>query len=296
MNPVVTIPAFRRTVMAMTLAFCAFTFSTFAQPIPVITGDSVVCPGASRFYATEFHQGSSWAWSVSPGGTITQNLGNFIQVKWANQPNTSQWVLVAETDSLGNTVDDTLTVLIKNTVLTCENSVNVSLDQSGIAVIEPDMLLDGYYNTYQGFTVTITTQAGAILGNTINCSHIGKTLIGKVTVDCNGNSCWSNIHVEDKKAPQFACPVGPVEIPCDTDLDNYPYPPVVDNCDPFPLVAMSGYQIDNSDVCNGVTITRTWTATDQYDNQSTCVQILHISPDSTIDFPEDRFCPRIRFF
>ncbi|MCB0519450.1 MAG: hypothetical protein H6577_18375 [Lewinellaceae bacterium] len=288
MIPVVTTPALRSYVIALTVALCAFTFSSNAQPAPFITGDSVVCPNVSRFYATDFQQGHSWAWSVSPGGTITQNLGNFIEVKWANQQNTTQWVLVAETDQQGNMAEDTLVVLIKSTVLSCENSVNVSLDQSGLAVITPNVLLDGYYNTYQGFTVTITTQAGVYLGNTIDCSQIGKTLIGKVTVDCTGNSCWSNLHVEDKKAPLFNCPADPIEIPCNTDLDNYPHPPVADNCDPNPFIALSGFQVDNTDVCNGVTITQTWTATDNFDNQSSCVQVLHISPDSSLHFPEDR--------
>lgn len=268
----------------------SWSYALFAQipPTPLISGEDVVCPGAEHAYATAFVQGNSWTWSVSSGGIITQNSGNSISVKWTGPMNSTQYVIVAETNPGGLTAEDTLVVLIKSTVLACENHVNISLDQNGLALVDPDMLLDGYYNTYEGFVVSVSNQAGTNYGNVLNCSHIGKALIGKVTDLCTGNSCWSNIKVEDKLAPKFTCPTSPVEVPCNTDLDNYPPPPVVDNCDSNPQVNLAGFQINNADVCNGVWVTKTWFASDQYGNESSCVQVLYINPDAEVDFPPDR--------
>ena len=268
----------------------SWSYALFAQtpPAPFITGEGVVCPGAEHFYATNYVPGNTWTWSVSSGGIITQNFGNYIAVKWLGPQNSTQNLIVAESDPAGVSGEASLTVLIKNTSLACENHVNISLDQNGLAAVEPDMLLDGNYNTYEGFTVTITTAAGVGLGDVLTCSHIGMNLTGKVTDQCTGNSCWSSIKVEDKMAPKFDCPADPVEVPCDTDLDNYPHPPVADNCDAFPDVNLVGFQINNANVCTGVWVTKTWIAVDNYGNESTCLQTLHITPDAVVDFPDDR--------
>jgi hypothetical protein len=164
-----------------------------AQPNPTISGPQVVCPGAEHFYATPYQPGSSWVWTVTQGGDITQNLGNYIAVKWLGPTNSSQLLTVAETNNAGASVIDQFNVLIKNTALACENFINVSLDQDGLALITPDMLLDGTFNSYQGFNVTITKINGVPVNNPLTCSQIGGSFIGKVTDYCSGISCWTNI-------------------------------------------------------------------------------------------------------
>jgi Cohesin domain/PKD-like domain/Dockerin type I domain len=288
MKPDVSKPAFRRLCLILTLALSAF-IHAFGQPTPAITGDTVVCQGDSRFYSTPYSPGNSYAWSVSPGGTILQNMGPYIEVKWNGQQNSTQSVSVTETAPGGASGTAQLTVLIKNNNLSCEDLIYVSLDQTGQAVITPGMLLEGNYNTYEGFVVVVSTPWGATFNDVVDCSLIGTTLTGTVTVDCTGNSCWGTIVVEDKKAPVFDCPADTANISCEVEIDSFPPPTVVDNCDDNVDLSLTGIQIDNDSLCNGVLITKHWAASDNYGNSSSCVQHLFMVPNGGIDFPEDQF-------
>lgn len=286
LNPAVT-PAFRKRFFAWLLASCALSISAFAQPTPEISGQTAACQFNAYVYSTNFTAGHSWAWTVSPGGAILQNFGNSIEVGWYGPQNSTQSVSVIETAPGGMTGSDFHTVYIVKSVLTCENSVQVSIDQDGESEILPDMLLEGTYNTYEGFIVEIFTQSGFSIGNTLTCAHVGQTFIGKVKDNCSGNSCWSTITVEDKLSPYFLCPTVPTEIPCDTNIDSFPGPLVFDNCDLDIEVHLVGYQVNNTNICNGVTITRNWSAKDNYGNQAYCSEKLHISPNGPVDFPKD---------
>ncbi|MBK9017246.1 MAG: T9SS type A sorting domain-containing protein [Saprospiraceae bacterium] len=64
-------------------------------------------------------------------------------------------------------------------------------------------------------------------------------------------------------------------------------PLVFDNCDISIEVNLVGYQVNNTNVCNGVWITRNWTAKDDHGNQGYCSEALHISPNGPVDFPKD---------
>jgi hypothetical protein len=286
LKPVLFHPAFRRASILLILLSCNLPWA-IAQPVPQISGPHIVCPGSAHFYSTPYVNGSTWTWSAGPGGTIVQDFGNFIQVLWNGLPNSTQTILVAETNGSGVTTTVSRPIFIQNNVLSCDDFVNVSLDQNGLAHITASMLLDGTYNTFDGYAVSITNQIGGVLGNPLTCANIGQALIGRVTDNCSGNSCWSNIRVEDKKAPQFDCPITAEEIPCDLHLDSIPHPPVYDNCDTNPLVSLSGITVDNSNICNGVSIMKWWVAMDDYGNESSCVQRLFIDPDQEVDFPED---------
>lgn len=287
-NPVITLPAFRRHLFV--ILFASWSCALFSQvfPNPHIIGDTVVCPDAEHAYSTGFVSGNSWNWTVSSGGVITQNSGNLVSVQWTGPKNTSQYLIVSETNPDGFSSEDTLNVLIKNTTLTCEDLVQVSLDQSGVALLTPQILLEGNYNTYEGFIVAIKSPTGEYIGDVLNCSHVGKTLEVRVLDTCTGNACWSSVRVKEKLPPVFDCPQGPIEIPCNTDVDNYPPPTVTDNCTADPLLNLAGYQIDNSDICTGVWVTKIWFASDDYGNESSCVQVLHISPNAGVFFPPNR--------
>lgn len=285
LNPAVT-PAFRRRLFALFSAFCTICTLANAQPTPSIIGVSAVCQGDSYFYTTDFEAGHSWTWSVPTGGTVLQNLGNTIEVLWTGPFNSTHSVSVIETDPGTNTsANDQMVVHIVKSVLTCENSVQASVDQDGVSEIFPDNLLEGSYNTYDAFQVGIFTQMGLPLGNTITCNEIGMTLIGKVTDECSGNSCWSTIHVEDKLPPVISCPIAPKIIPCDSDPLAIIAPTVLDNCDDSVAINMVGYQVNNTNVCNGVWITRNWDAVDNYGNHAYCTEILRIEPNGPVDFP-----------
>lgn len=285
-NPAVT-PAFRKQLFAWLLASCSFIFVANAQPTPDITGETAVCQGDTYFYSTASVPGDTYTWTVSPGGVVLQNLGNSIQVRWLGAQNSTQAVSVTETDVNGLSGSALLSVFIVKSILICENGIQVSIDQDGFSEITPNMLLEGGYNTYDGFHVEIYTQFGLFLGNTLNCSHVGSSFIGKVVDDCSGNICWSNLTVEDKLPPFFICPAAPIEIPCDADIELIPHPLAFDNCDDSVEVHLVGYQVNNSNVCNGVTIIRNWSAKDDHGLNGYCTETLHISPNGPVDFPKD---------
>ena len=72
-----------------------------ALPTPAITGAASVCTGAITQYTTQSNQGSSYAWTLSSNGTITQgSTGNAITVQW-NTSNASGFVRVTETNVSG---------------------------------------------------------------------------------------------------------------------------------------------------------------------------------------------------
>ncbi len=217
-----------------------------------------------------------------------QNLGNFIEVRWNGPQNSTQSVNVTETDAGGLTGNDNQVVNIAKSVLGCDDVVQVSVEQDGVSHIHPDNLLEGNYSTYDKYHVHLFTLEGFPLGDSITCAHVGMTLTGKVIDECSGNSCWSSIIVEDKLNPTFACPVAPIEIRCDADLSLIPHPPVFDNCDDSIVVTLLGYNVNNSNICNGVWITRTWDAVDNFNNHATCTETLRINPNGPVDFPKDK--------
>ncbi len=289
MKPAVTIPDYRRLFYLLTIVSCLFTTKAFTQPTPEVIGESTVCQGETYYYYTPFDANNSYIWSVSTGGTIISPPNEHtVYIQWTGPTNSPQWLQVSETDSNNVSVIEQVPIYIASNILSCENNVNISLDQTGIAEITPQILLDGNYISYDNFQVMLSHSNGIQFGNIVTCGNIGQTIIGKVTDECTGNSCWSTLNVEDKKAPQWDCPTVAVEIPCDTDIDDYPYPPVEDNCDTDISVSLTGIQIDNSDICQGVTITRHWVASDDYDNEAYCVQVLYIDPAQDVVFPEDR--------
>ena len=286
MKPAVTLRDFRRLAIALAFVSCLFSTHLISQPIPDITGETTPCRGEVYQYSTPF-TGNSWLWSVSSGGTIlSPPTDNSVSVQWDGPMNSDQWIQVLEDDGM-TAVADQQVIYIASSILSCENNVHISLDQSGIGMVTPEMLLDGNYLSYDNFQVNLSLGNNTQLGNTITCANIGQSIIGKVTDGCSGNSCWSNVIVEDKKAPLWDCPTAPVVIDCDTDIDNYPHPPVDDNCDFNPMISLTGLQIDNSYICQGVTIIKEWVATDDYDNESHCTQVLQIEPGQEVMFPDD---------
>ncbi|MEO1257817.1 MAG: cohesin domain-containing protein [Bacteroidota bacterium] len=288
MKPAVTIREFREINFVLVFISLFFTSNLFAQPTPEISGETTPCQGEVYYYFTP-NTGNSWLWSTSSGGTIISPVtDNGVFVQWDGPTNSEQWILVQEDDGINPPVIVQQTIYIAKNILSCENNVNVSLDQSGTGEVTPEMLLDGNYLSYGNFLVSLSLPNGVGLGNEVACENIGKLIIGKVTDVCTGNSCWSNIRVEDKKAPLWECNIEPDTIACDTDIESYPHPDVEDNCDLDPLVSLTGIDIDNSDVCQGITIRKFWVATDNFDNESYCTQVLQIEPDQEVMFPDDR--------
>ena len=178
----------------------------------------------------------------------------------------------------------------------CSGQVNLSLPQSGFAVITPDFILSGSNNCTGNWTVTVTDPNDNVLpGNVVNCAYLGLTLMVSVKDIDTGVSCWGNLLVEDKMPPTLAC--ADVTISCSesTDPSNTGMPTVTDNCFGTPTLTHTDVPIIHNcaDPLYDVTIERTWTATDVSGNSISCTQNIFLEkalltnvvfpPNATVD-------------
>ena len=192
--------------------------------------------------------------------------------------------------------------------ITCNNLVQVSVNQNCIANLMPDMVLEGefqhctgdylfplggYYRVAEVKTLNNiivpdldTTTVGIY---EISGAYVGQTLWVKVMDVVHKNLCWGQIHLEDKLAPVINCPSDPIPLFCNQDPQTVPAPAATDNCDPSPEIALTGQQVIDNNICDdGIyRIRRTYRATDQYGNESGfCTLEIHITRPPA-DFPED---------
>ena len=192
--------------------------------------------------------------------------------------------------------------------ISCNNNSQLSVDQTCTANLNPEMVLEGEFQHCTGdmlfplggyYRVAgVETQNGIPVPDldttTVNVyeisgAYVGQTLWVKVMDVVHKNSCWGQITLEDKLAPVFDCPTEPYALFCNQDTNEVPYPTVTDNCDPAPLVVLTGQQVLDNDICDdGIyRIQRTYKATDIHGNQSGfCTVQIHITRPM-VDFPED---------
>lgn len=261
------------------------------MPMPEIDGLSVVCPDATVDYATPFTAGNTYQWTLSSGGILTNSTAATATVEWTASAGSGPYLLtVTETDNGGLMGTDEFEVRLQNTTLSCDDLVQVSLSQfsNGLSIVTPMMLLTGIDANNDNYIVNITNGAGISYGNTVSCANVGESLTGKVTSFCNSNSCWTEITVEDKLSPFITCSTTPSEILCDIDISNFPPPLATDNCG-IASVILVDEVVNNDDICtNGVSIVKSWIATDIHGNQSDiCQQNLVLISPNVVDFPSD---------
>lgn len=166
-------------------------------------------------------------------------------------------------------------VTVSSQACACKGNVQVSLDADGIAEVTASMLLaDGSTCGGNSLSVSVmTTPTGApITGSPfVDCSHIGKTLYGKV--DNGINSCWTTLTVEDKMNPILTCPTSPLAVTC-ADFESF-LPQVDDNCPGGVTVTQVGVDVETDNGCTGALpsnvlkrITRSYQAEDASGNKS----------------------------
>ncbi len=221
--------------------------------------------------------------------------------------------IVAE-DACGNiTVSAPFTIEFNaftnaSTSLTCNDKIQVSLDDDGCTLIGADMILEGGpYGCYDDYVLSRSPNhsggCGALpaTGYTwAECSDIGRgDVIVTVTDPATGNSCWGKVVVEDKIGPKVDCCISlfdkagnlidrgdVIDIDCSIDPATVPGPTATDNCDPSPFVSLANEEITGGN-CNVLTIKRSYNTTDIYGNagESCMITINVVQPDVT--FPDD---------
>jgi hypothetical protein len=135
-------------------------------------------------------------------------------------------------DAAGNPGSCCFNVIVKEfpnptNVLTCNQSVQVSLDENCEALLNADDILEGGpYKCYDNYTVMVLNATGGPLNNPANKvtgANLGGPWTVKVTDPATGQSCWGKIIVEDKIAPEIFC--ADRTIACTETAPNVPNPP-----------------------------------------------------------------------
>ncbi|MFQ5445867.1 MAG: hypothetical protein ACE5FF_02940, partial [Saprospiraceae bacterium] len=125
--------------------------------------------------------------------------------------------------------------------ITCNTHVQVSLDQTCIAGLTPNMVLEGESEQCTGgelyplgayYDLMVTNFMGAVIPDSdpstpniyeIDGSYAGQTLTVKVSDVVHQNNCWGQITLEDKLSPVIDC-ITPVEVSCTTSFADLPAP------------------------------------------------------------------------
>ena len=155
--------------------------------------------------------------------------------------------------------------------LVCKD-VNISMNGNCEALITPQMVLQGVYDSYIAYEVVIITLDGDTIPNPVTSDYLGSVLIVSIIDICDGNSCWSYITMEDKIAPEFVCVNDTVS------CFNYVRTPpeVIDNCDTDVEVYLIDEQILNAnceiDSAFNIIYQHTWVAVDDFGNADTCTR------------------------
>jgi uncharacterized repeat protein (TIGR01451 family) len=261
-------------------------------PAPVIVGDNYVCPEELvQYFVENPNPNNTYEWTLSGGGTIVQNNGDNILVQWQAAPGGPFQLSVTEVADQFCQASDILLVFIQGVEpIACNDLIQISLDEDGVIVVLPGMILEGENEDNNNYYVVITDADGNVIPDaTLDCSHAGQSFMVSVHNICNNQSCWGTILVEDKLPPQIECecPVGNQEPECEVNCLEVElledgvippdlYPNVIDNC---PNVIVTIEDIDvNDEGCGGGYIIVTWLATDIGGNTSTCTQQFNIIP------------------
>lgn len=120
--------------------------------------------------------------------------------------------------------------------LSCHSNINVSLNEMCQAELEANDILSVPHSPGVPHTLELTDKFGnEISSNIVDISHLWTTLTAKVTNTISGNSCWGEVAVEDKKAPEIAC--SSVEVTCNNASTFLPTHE--DNCSSSQLEVIS---------------------------------------------------------
>ncbi len=176
--------------------------------------------------------------------------------------------------------------------------LHIAVGLSCQVVITPDVVLEAP-NSCPGdkhFTVR-DPQNTVIVEGTNEVGFDGAPYIGQIlsvtTEDVNtGIICVSSVDIVDNFDPVFAtCPDVTITCVGDTSVAEIGTPQVTDNCGvaDVSLTYTDNFELNDCLSNNVATVTRSWTATDEFGNTATCNQSIFLErPDlQQVVFPEN---------
>ncbi len=285
---------------------------------PTVTGDGLgaVCANSTHTYSVDtsdpaFENCVDFTWylvgNAAGGGTIVNmpgtnvtgsgsgmvgtgtGPGNSITIEWGAGNGPHELIL------LPNCPDECVTPVVLEVevgmgdgAMSCIHELNVSLDNGCQSSFEAEDFLTSPVMAGVAYQLIMTDAYGNLIQeNIVTEEHLWTSIMAKVMNPCTGNSCWANVHIEDKLAPRIQC--DDIVINC-FDINSYE-PIVVDNC------STSSYELVGETTtalpCSAPFIAemyRTYVAEDGYGNVSApCTQKINIAPIDldAIAIPDD---------
>jgi hypothetical protein len=215
--------------------------------------------------------GSDTSPATTGSATAMDGLGELITPQFADELSgtpceqvlTRTWTA---TDQAGQSVSCMQQITIVDTTppnVTCPGNTTVSCDE------EPDPTLTG------SATATDFCSSAAEISIQFEDQLNGTQLLRTwMATDACGlsSSCVQEIELTDTESPSIQCPENQV-IPCgsDTEPAGLGFAEASDNCDPNPAI---DYQDELGDPGCEQLLTRTWAATDNEGNTSSCMQLI----------------------
>lgn len=180
-----------------------------------------------------------------------------------------------------------------NTLMACNDGVQVSLDENCLAEITPDIMLEAMQYDNSFYAVEVRDLNGVSLGTTtLDATYIGATLEVRVTLIGCSLSCWGTITIEDKLPPVFTnCPT--VTVGCEDRTQpgapGVTRPTAVDACGAVTYTYGDTTALMPCSDPYSAVIARRWIATDGSGNTDTCWQSIQIRKASLSEviFPRD---------
>ncbi|MBU6340442.1 MAG: HYR domain-containing protein [Bacteroidetes bacterium] len=205
-------------------------------------------------------------------------------------------VTITVTDKSGNTQTCSFVIHViehvpSSSALVCNDLTHVSLDSTCVYVVDADAALEGDdYHCYSDYIIKIKNNVGVVVGNTFNASNIGTTYTVTVLDPETGNSCWTNMKIEDKLAPKLKCPAN-ITIGCSESTQIAHTGNVnIQDCTNTTTVVDDNFTDLGDCGSPRARIVRTFIVTDAWANQSTCSQTITIANFNLNDvvFPADK--------
>ena len=215
--------------------YCTGEYKLNVQVIKVIdtTGPEITCPGNIQMGTDALDCSTD---VILPQANATDDCSDFsIEASWEygtgqgpfyNIPIGQHTVIYTAVDDCGNTSSCAITVTVvddKIPVMVCKSSINVSLNNGGIAQIGPASVDNGSYDNCALDFFEISRD-GVNFNNTISfdCNdafeNVTVTLRAFDEVG-NYNECDMNVMVREDESPVIGCPSN-VYVECTDDIND----------------------------------------------------------------------------
>ena len=200
------------------------------------------------------------------------------------------------TDSCGNSSSCVQVITVDDSMgpdLTCPPNVTIECTESTLPANTGSATA-----TDNCDSAPVVTSADVVIPSIVCPQEFTINRTWTATDSCgNVSTCLQVITVDDSQAPEITCPADiTVECTESTLPANTGMATASDSCDTAPLVSSSDVIIPSMVCPQEYTINRTWTATDDCGNTSTCMQVITVEdsnapaitcpPDVTIECSE----------